>query len=162
MLAVTVILLQVPSSLCSALLVTLHLLPSSRPPHSEWCPRTLHLPGDNVQTAASDFASFILSSVFPLPLHLYPFDAARLFKKAQKMFHRNWLLYLFIFFLMQVHVTKGVNYIVKSAVRKLNPLAGAHHLRTLSHAIHFCQTFLYLFICLSLKPNGRWGASPCI
>lgn len=84
MLAVTVILPWVPSSLCSALLVTLHLLPSSCPPRSEWLPSDLHLLGDNMQTAVSDFASLILSSVFPLPLHLYPSDAACLFKKHGK------------------------------------------------------------------------------
>lgn len=47
---------------------------------------------------------------------------------------------------------KGVNYVVKSAVRKLNPLGAAHHLRTQSHAINFCQIIIYLFIEFESEP----------
>lgn len=102
-----VILPQVPSSLCSTLLVTLHLLPSSRPPRSEWLPSDPHLLGDNMQTAVCDFASLILSSVFPLPLHLYPSDAASLFKRYGKCSTTKWGCgHFFFFFSVQVHVKK--------------------------------------------------------
>lgn len=151
MLAVTVILPWVPSSLCSSLLVTLHLLPSPCPPRSEWLPSDLHLLGDNMQTAVSDFASLILSSVFPLPLHLYPSDAACLFKKHGK--YSTATEALDFFFFLQDPVQKGVNYVVKSAEQKLSPLGTAHHLRTQSGAINFCLIFFFFFFLSLLSLN---------
>lgn len=143
MLAATVILPCIPSSLCSAFLVALRLLPSSCPRRSEWLPSDLHLLGDNMQTPASDFASLILSSVFPLPLHLSTFKTHQKYSTATEA--------LDFFFFSAGPCAKRGQLCGERCRAKIKPISHC----TPSENTELCHEFLLVFFFfspLTVKP----------
>lgn len=126
-------------------------LSSLCPSHSECLPWDLHLLSDNMQTGVSDFASLVLSSMFPLLLHLCLSSAACLFKRHEKYYilteaSDSSHFFLFSFFCRSTW-KKGQLYDEKCR-EKLNPLVAARHLLYCSENTEWCHKFLPDFFFL--------------